>query len=61
MAGWNACNGNPKPGAGTRWLPDGSLVIANRRGEEVRVAPMDLSHLAAILRDHQPATAPEKR
>lgn len=46
--GWDACHGSPRSG-GTRRLPDGSWVICNRAGAEVRVLARDVPALVALL------------
>jgi len=45
MPGWDACAGSPRPGEGTRRLPDGSWVICNRAGDTVRVLARDVPAL----------------
>jgi len=52
-AGWDACQGSPrnedKQEAGTRKLPDGSWIISNRKGEEVRILAQDVDKLITML------------
>lgn len=52
MAGWAACKGTTPVGPvepSLRRLPDGSVVIGNVGGQEVRVRHHDLPRLATML------------
>ena len=52
-AGWDACQGSPRDydnkEVGTRKLPDGSWILSNHRGQEIRIAAKDVDKLIAML------------